>query len=209
MRDVALRKRVLELCYRNRTAHVGSCLTAVDIIDAVYEGRQPEDLFVLSNGHAGIALYAVLEKYLGVDAQALYERHGVHPNIDPANGIVCSTGSLGCGLAIACGLVLADRARKVTCLISDGECAEGLVWEALAFAQTEGLHNLVVIANINGFGAYCSIDDGYLMDRLRAFLPAVRLCFTPAEIPGVCLGMEAHYHVLTDEDYATALRAAS
>jgi len=205
MRDAALHKRVLDLCYRNKTSHVGSCLSAAGIIDDVYSQRQPGELFVLSCGHAGIALYAVLEKYEGQDAQALYEAHGVHPSTDVKHGIVCSSGSLGCGLAIACGIALANPDSMVRCLISDGECAEGIVWEALAFMSTHPLDNLTVIVNSNGFGATREIDYIELTRRLGAFSCNVFCYRTEARIPGVCDGLEAHYHVLTENEYAAAL----
>ena len=116
-----LKKRIIDISYKLQLSHVSSCLTAVDIIAEIYtKRRKPEDLVVISQGHTGLALYVVLEKYLGINAEYLFHKHGVHPNRDLENGIYCSTGSLGCGLPIALGMALADKTRNVYCLISAG-----------------------------------------------------------------------------------------
>ena len=72
----------------------------------------------------------MLEKYQGVNAEELFLKHGGHPHRDEENGIYCSTGSLGLGITVAVGRALANKNRTVYCLISDGEAAEGSVWEA-------------------------------------------------------------------------------
>ena len=73
------------------------------------------------------ALYVVLEKYFGIDAEELLEKHGHHPHRDELNKLHCSTGSLGQGITVAVGRAIANPNRDVYCLISDGECAEGSV----------------------------------------------------------------------------------
>ncbi|MDD5415756.1 MAG: hypothetical protein PHE48_01980 [Candidatus Daviesbacteria bacterium] len=92
------RKRILEISYKHKLSHLGSCLSVVDLIDAVYRIKKTEEKFILSAGHGGVALYTVLEKYSNVDAEKLFKKHGVHPNRDKRNEIHCSTGSLGHGL---------------------------------------------------------------------------------------------------------------
>src|SRR5689334_7883129 len=116
-----LQNRIKTISRKLNLSHLGSNLTAVGIIDRIYQKRKPHEPFVLSCGHAGLALYVVLEKYLGKNAEELYLKHGTHPNRDIENGIYCSTGSLGWGLTIAAGMAFADRERNVWCLISDGE----------------------------------------------------------------------------------------
>ena len=59
-----LKKRILEISYKKKLSHLGSCLTAVDIIDEIFKIKKPDEKFVLSSGHAALALYVVLEKYL-------------------------------------------------------------------------------------------------------------------------------------------------
>src|ERR1700750_489699 len=123
----ALQYRILELSYKHKLSHIGSCLGCVDVLDMIYNRRKDNEPVILSCGHAGLALYVVLEKHLGKDAEQLFLKHGVHPNKDLGDGIYCSTGSLGMGLSIAAGRALADRNKPVWCVISDGEMAEGVV----------------------------------------------------------------------------------
>ena len=145
-----LERRIIDLSYKHKLSHIGSCITAVHIIDEIF-AEKGDGIFVLSNGHAGLALYVVMEKYGLGDADALLTKHGIHPNTDAH--IFCSTGSLGHGIGIAVGAAMSDRSRKVYCLISDGECAEGSVWEALRIAAEQHLDNLIVHLNANGYGA--------------------------------------------------------
>ena len=135
------RKRILEISHASKLSHLGSCLSAVDLIDAVYQVKERKEKFVLSNGHAGVALYVILEKHGLVDGQSL-ERLHVHPDRNPDLSIDVSTGSLGHGLPIAVGMALADRKRFVYCTISDAETNEGSIWEALRIASEQKLVNL-------------------------------------------------------------------
>ena len=133
MSDKNLRTSLLTLLYEHKEEHIGSCFSCLDIIDNIFKKKRKEDIFILSNGHASYALYCILEKYGLANANDLATRHRGHPNIDHNNGIYCSTGSLGMGLTFAIGKALANRDKKVHCLISDGECAEGSIWESLKF----------------------------------------------------------------------------
>ena len=148
-----LRRRIVELTYQLKWTHLGSCLTAVDIIDLIYQEKSPTDLFVLSNGHAGLAYYVVLEKYGYISDSIIRQLH-VHPDRQIKYDIQASTGSLGQGLPIAVGMALADRRRRVFCLVSDGECSEGSIWESLRVMAELNLTNLTVLVNANGWAAY-------------------------------------------------------
>ena len=164
----SLRRRILELSHKSRLSHLGSCLTAIDLIDAVYAVKKKEEKFVLSNGHAGIALYVVLEKH-GYLKNLHKKKHlSVHPDRDIKKGIHVSTGSLGQGLPIALGMALADRKKNVYCMISDGECEEGSIWEALKVAWKHKVTNLKIILNANGWAAYEKMDLQYLKKRIQA-----------------------------------------
>jgi transketolase len=142
----------------------------------------------------------VLEKYLGKDAEHLFHKHGVHPHRNVEDGLPCSSGSLGMGLTVACGYALADRSRRVHCLISDGECGEGSVWEALRFIYEAKLDNLEVYVNVNGMIAYDFIDKEYIMNRLRAFLPRINIRETAPPDWSFAKGILTHYYVLKPED---------
>ncbi len=163
-----VRRRVLDLSYQARVGHIGSCLSVVDLLAAVYAsdwfagtptGSPNRDRFVLGKGHAGLALFATLE-CMGVVRVADLDTFGsdgslfgVHPEIH-VNGIDFSTGSLGQGLGMAVGSALASRIqtseRNVVALLSDAECNAGATWEAANFAGQHRLANLVTIIDVNG-----------------------------------------------------------
>ena len=98
MKLTKLEKRIIDLSYKNKVSHIGSCLSAIKTIDKIYSLKKPNEPFILSSAHASIALYAVLEKYEKQNAQKLFDKHGVHCNRDIENGIWASGGSLGHGL---------------------------------------------------------------------------------------------------------------
>ena len=202
---VNFKQRILEIAYKHKLSHLGSYLSAIGIIDEIYKHKNEEDIFILSSGHAALALYTILEKYEGKDAEELFLKHGGHPHRDEENGIYCSTGSLGLGITVAVGRALANKNRKVHVLISDGESAEGSVWEALRFIQENNLLNIEVYVNVNGYAAYDKVDVKYLVDRLEAFLPSINIRYTNVNQYPFLRGLNAHYHVMSEEDYKSTL----
>lgn len=200
-----LKKRIAEIAYNNKLGHLGSYFSSVDIIDSIYSVMEEDDIFILSSGHAALALYVCLEKHRGFDADVLFKMHGGHPHRDETHGIYCSTGSLGMGLAIAVGRAVANRNRDVFVLISDGECAEGSIWEALNTARELKLTNLYVYVNVNGYAAYKEVDREDLVDRLTAFYPDIYIMFTTVEQYSFLKGLNAHYHVMSEENYQEVL----
>ena len=161
------RKMIIECSYRAHIGHIGSALSVVDILIALYSNvfkvSEPtsleRDRFILSNGHTALALYVVLN-LLGkitdeqlnsfcVDGSYL----GVHPDA-VVNGIDFSSGSLGQGITFGVGAALAAQlqhsSRRVFVLLSDAECNEGAVWEAVMFAAHHQLSNLIAIIDLNG-----------------------------------------------------------
>ena len=196
-----LKNRILEIAYKHKLSHLGSYLSAVDIIDEIYSTKSPEDIFILSSGHAALALYVVLEKYEGKNAEELFIKHGGHPHRNENDGIYCSTGSLGLGITVAVGRAIAKPGRKVHVLISDGETAEGSVWEALRFIKESNLSNIEVYVNVNGYAAYDKVDVTYLVDRLKTFLPSINIRHTSVNQFPFLRGLNAHYHVMSEQDY--------
>lgn len=221
----ALRRRILEVSYKASYSHIGSCLSSVDLIEAVYKQKKRDEIFVLSSGHAGIALYAVLEKY-GLMKKGILETLHSHPDRNPKLNIHVSTGSLGQGFAIALGLALSDRKKNVYCLISDGECAEGSIWESLRISSEIKLTNLIIIVNVNGWGAYGPVDTQNLFKRIKAFgchivkadghdlrslikslrireenKPLVIFAYTTVEQLPFLEGLHAHYYVMKEENF--------
>lgn len=196
-----LKKRIIDIAFKNRLSHLGSYLSSVDIIDEIYSEMNPDDIFILSSGHAALAQYVCIEKYYNIDAELLFEKHGGHPVLDEDNKIYCSTGSLGLGIAFGIGRALANKNRKVYILISDGECAEGSVWESLRLINELKIENIFIYCNVNGYCAYDEIDIPYLTNRLLAFLPVIRIRYTTVEQYPFLKGLNAHYHIMSENDY--------
>jgi transketolase N-terminal domain/subunit len=198
-----LERRIIDISYQHRIGHLSSNLNAVNIIDEIYSLKQPEDVFILSSGHAALAWYVVLEKYQSKDAEQLFRELGVHPHRREGTDITVSTGSLGMGLTVAVGYALANTDRQVHCLVSDGECGEGSIWEALRFIHERSLTNLHVYVNVNGMIAYDLIDRDYLIQRLRTFLPRIEIRQTDPPCWPWAQGVLTHYYVLKPQDYET------
>lgn len=205
MKNKDLKRRIIELSYKYKLSHIGSCITAVDIIDHIYEHKKSWEPFILSSGHAGLALYAVLEKYEGRNAEELFLKHGVHPNRDMGNGIWVSSGSLGHGIGIAIGMALSQKDRYIHCLLSDGEMSEGSIYEGLNIAKDNTLTHLKLYINCNGYGAYRRVYD-YRIAELASLFSSLDICIRKTEFDFSFLeGQSAHYMTLSDEDYKLAL----
>jgi transketolase len=196
------------LAYKYKTSHIGSCITAIDIINEIYKKKKDKDIFILSSGHAALAWYVILERFYNEDADKLYLKHGTHPNTD--KHIFCSSGSLGHGLPIAIGAALADKKRDVYVLTSDGEWAEGSMLESMRLIQearrgehsNNTLGNLKVYINVNGYGAYKRIDPTIFEWSFGGIGFFIRR--TNVNELSFLEGLDAHYHVMTDDDYRLA-----
>lgn len=206
MNLIDLKKRICQISYKYKISHIGSNISSVEIIDKIYSKMKKEDIFILSSGHAALSLYTVLEKYKNIDAEYLYKKHGCHPHRDETNYIYCSTGSLGMGLPVAVGRALANPDIDVYCLISDGECAEGSIWESLQFIYLNSIKNIKIYVNVNGYCAYDKINKSYLVKRLQSFLPDINVEYTSVEQLSFLNGLNAHYHIMSEEDYISSLK---
>jgi transketolase len=193
-------ERLLELTVQNKLGHLSSTFTTLPILEHIFKHKNQEDRVVLSNGHAGLALYTILEKEYGHDAQKMYEDFGIHPYRDVNRHSYASTGSLGSGILLATGMAMGNKNITVHCVISDGESHEGSVWEALSFIYRQKLDNIKVYVNMNGFSAYDTIDEEYLTQRLKAFLPSIHIFKTKVPDFDKIEGLKGHYNVINDED---------
>jgi transketolase len=166
-----LRQHVIKMICAAASGHPGGSLSAADIITVLYfyklnhRAKEPHwaerDRFVMSKGHAAPILYAALAEagYFPVDYLHTLRRIGSslqgHVDMLSLPGIEMSTGSLGQGLSAANGMALANRldkrASRVYCLLGDGECQEGQVWEAAMTAAHYKLDNLTAIIDHNKF----------------------------------------------------------
>lgn len=189
-----LHYRIIEISKKLHLSHVGSCLTAVDIISEIYTAKKKDEKFVLSCGHTGLALYTVLEAQYGLDAEELFLKYGTHPRRNELDHIYCSTGSLGMGLGVSVGMALADRTKNVYCLVSDGEIFEGTTWECSNVIQKYNVTNLKVYMNYNGWSAYDAVDS-HVIRNIKRILPAMEIRKTKVEDYGLN-GLSAHYITL-------------
>ncbi len=143
-----LRKRIIEVAYRDGMGHIPSALSILDLVKGVYDHKTDDDVFILSKGHGCMALYAVLESKGLLDWS---EKLQGHPKRGGA--ILASTGSLGHGFPMAVGMAFAKKIKgepgKVVVLIGDGECNEGTTWESALIAAHHKLDNLIVIVDWN------------------------------------------------------------
>lgn len=204
MKDIY--KRLLDICFKRKLHHLGSYFSSLGMLNDIYSQMDDDDVFILSNGHAVVALYVILEQYHNLDAEELLDKYGEHPKRNELDKIYCSTGSLGMGLPIAVGRAMGNKNITVHCMISDGECAEGSIWESLRFAYESKLDNLKIYVNANGWSAYDAVDIDYLQKRIHAFHPGVIFCKTTVEHFGL-KGVDAHYDNLTEEQYLNALQS--
>ena len=174
-----IRAHVLRMTHRAKSSHVGSSLSIADLLAVLYGGilrinpARPQspghDRFILSKGHACAAVYAVLAEHgffpkEWLDTYYLDGSHlAGHITHHGVPGVEASTGSLGHGLSIGCGMALAGKrggqSYRVFTLLSDGECDEGSTWEAALFAPHHHLDNLVAIVDYNKIQSFGRVKE--------------------------------------------------
>ena len=191
-----LRLRTIKMSNVARSAHLGSCLSCMDILVALYFNilnvdpedakKSDRDIFIMSKGHAAMALYAVLARRGFFKEKELkeYNRNGSylaeHPPAKGVPGVEAATGSLGHGLPIAAGHATGQKLKskisqpnRVYALLSDGENNEGSTWEAAMFASSNNLDNLTVFVDYNKWQATGRSDEimnGYALEaRWKSF----------------------------------------
>ena len=193
-------ERIIDITHKEKLSHLSSCLTTYPILKHIYDNKNLEDHVVLSNGHAGLAQYVILEELYKIDPINMIHTMGIHPCRDVSKKIDVSSGSLGSAILVATGMALGDRDTQVHCVLSDGECAEGSVWEALNFINKQKLKNIHVHVNVNGMSAYDEVDSENLIKRLQSFLPSINIWKTKSPDVEFMNGLIGHYYVLKDKD---------
>lgn len=183
-----IRSHVVDMTQSGNSSHVGSCLSVADILAVLYQGvlkitpKKPNDLkrdrLIFSKGHAAAALYATLAEvgFFSPARLKTFYRDGsfLAGHVTCANnpGVELSTGSLGHGLGVAVGrakaLKMNKSASRVFVILSDGECDEGSVWEAVLFAAHHKLENLVVIVDYNKIQSLDRIDKTLKLEPFAA-----------------------------------------
>ncbi len=188
-----IRRDIISMLEKAGSGHPGGSLSAVEMLVALYHVKMnvdpsrpqmPErDRFVLSKGHAAPALYATLASRGFFPREELDHLRKLgamlqgHPDKNKCPGVDASTGSLGQGVSAAVGMALGLRlqggSQQVYTILGDGECQEGLVWEALMAAAHYHLDNLTILFDWNGLQIDGRNDDvmslGDFAAKLRAF----------------------------------------
>lgn len=193
-----IRRESLRMVHRAKASHIGGALSMADLLAVLYarvlrvNPEKPNwknrDRFILSKGHGTAAVYAVLaecgffpKEWLDTYCQNGSKLAG-HITSHGVPGVEVSTGSLGHGLPIGCGMALAGKREgkpyRVFVMLSDGELDEGSNWEAILFAPQHCLDNLIAIVDYNKIQAFGNVkqvlDLDPLADKWRAFRWAVR-----------------------------------
>ena len=177
-----IRRHALKMVSAAKASHIGGALSIADILAVLYADvlaispehpdHEERDRLIVSKGHAGAAVYAALalKGFFPVEWLERYASNNQplagHLTAKGVPGVEFSSGALGHGLSVGCGMALAAKARaskwQVFVLLSDGECNEGSIWEADMFATHNKLDNLVVIVDVNrlqGLGYTCDVID--------------------------------------------------
>ena len=172
-----IRNDIIDMLYYAASGHPGGSLSIVEILTILYfkhlnlnldENGKRIDKLVLSKGHCVPALYATLANKGIIDKSKLNTLRKVDSDLEghPSNkieGIDVSSGSLGQGLSVANGLALAKKLDKkegyVYCILGDGECEEGQIYEALMSISKYNLNNVITIIDNNGYQIDGSIKD--------------------------------------------------
>lgn len=174
-----IRQHAVRMTHLGQSSHIGSILSMADILAVLYgevlrvdpanPSWEQRDRFILSKGHAGAGIYAVLAErgFFAVDKLDTHYQDGSelsgHVSHKGIPGVELSTGSLGHGLSVGTGMAYAAqldrRNHRVFVLLSDGECDEGSNWEAILFAAHHKLDNLIAIIDYNKIQSLKSTAD--------------------------------------------------
>ncbi|MGL4986466.1 MAG: transketolase [Treponemataceae bacterium] len=182
-----MRTHAIDMVNRSHASHIGAVLSAIDIVAVLYSTiakvtcSSPCDItrdrIILSKGHAGIAVYTVLAEmgFFSVEELDKYYTDGSlysgHVSSKGISGVEFSTGSLGHGVCVACGMALSGKIKKqhhhVYAIIGDGENEEGAIWEMAIFAAKHQLSNFTVIIDNNKMQAMGYCNDIVMLDSLE------------------------------------------
>jgi transketolase len=174
-----IRAHTLRMVHQAKASHVGSCFSMTDLLAVLYGAvlrvdpvrpHWPDrDRFLLSKGHGAAAIYATLAErgFFPVSWLDTYCQDGTrlagHITHYGVPGVEMSSGSLGHGLSLACGMALAGqrdgRPYRVFALLSDGECDEGSIWEAILFAPHHRLDNLIALVDYNKIQSFGTVKE--------------------------------------------------
>jgi transketolase len=196
-----IRADALRMVHRAKASHIGSALSIADIVAVLYgnvlnvDPQHPRaefrDRFILSKGHACVAVYAALAARDFFPRSELLRYGEDHSELmnhisHKVPGVEFSTGSLGHGLPFGVGKALAAKRRglpwRTFVLLSDGEWGEGSNWEACMFASHHRLDNLVAIIDYNKLQSLTTIAETLALEPFAEKLSA--FCWSVKEVDG-------------------------
>ena len=156
-----IRKDILNASFEAKACHLGSSLSCVEIlVDLFYDTLKEKDVFVFSKASGAATYYAILADKGFFPKEKLAQYLHDYPEASKeVPGVTHSVGSIGHGLAVATGLALADRTKRVFVLLSDGELQEGVTYESALVARQHNLTNLYVIVDDNSLQACGAVKD--------------------------------------------------
>ncbi len=187
--DMKLKALDMTLASGGFGSHIGGAFSSMELLATLFEvanilpGEENRDRIIISKGHSVLSLYTVLwQKALLSEEELLtYDQNGTHfhghPNRNLSKGIEFSAGSLGLGISYAVGVAIACKKKRlnnsVYCIIGDGECDEGIVWEAAQTASHYLLGNLTLIIDNNHYqldGSTAEVmDQSRIVEKFKAF----------------------------------------
>lgn len=181
-----IRRHGIEMTHLSGGSHIGAILSVADIVAVLYSNIlkydtnnpkwEERDRIIFSKGHAGAAIYAALAEsgFFNVEELKTHYQNGSRLSGHVSHylpGIDLSTGSLGHGLSVAAGMAYAakkeNKNHRIFCILGDGECNEGSVWEAVMFANQYELNNLVAIVDRNKMQSLDFCEKTIKLDPLK------------------------------------------
>lgn len=174
-----IRRHAIDMVHDAHASHIGGILSCADVVAVLYadvahyDSNNPNweerDRIILSKGHNGVAIYSALAEcgFFPIDDLKKYGQNGspfsCHISHKKVPGVEVSTGSLGHGICMACGMALDAKLKKkkhkVYVIVGDGECNEGSLWETVMFAAQHKLDNFTVIIDRNDMQAMGFCND--------------------------------------------------
>lgn len=183
-----IRGEVVKLSFKSKSAHLGSCLSLVEMLIAVINfSKKNKSEIIFSKGHAAMAYYVILKNY-GYIKNFTYENYlkkgskfWAHITKSNNNFLKFSFGSLGYGLGIAAGLAVGYKninvKKKIFCILSDGELNEGSIWESLMFVSHHQLNNIIILIDFNKLQSFGSLKEVINLDPYKKKFEAFNFSF--------------------------------
>lgn len=183
-----IRSEIVQLSFKSKSAHLGSCLSLVEMLIAVTNFSKKNKIeIIFSKGHAAMVYYVILKNcgYIKNFSYENYLKKGskfwAHITRSNNSFLKFSFGSLGYGLGIAAGLAVGykniKKKKKIFCILSDGELNEGSIWESLMFVSHHQLNNIIILIDFNKFQGFGALKEVINLDSYKKKFEAFNFNF--------------------------------